>query len=64
MSCKNPNSEISAKNCETLETLVPKVQNSQKCNMKVVGGALKDAIHSYAIFSPNFQVLSAGTPKK
>jgi hypothetical protein len=62
MSCKNPNSEISAENCETLETLGPKNQNSWKCNMKLDGGALKEAVHSYTLFSPNVQVLSAETP--
>jgi hypothetical protein len=64
MSCRNPNSEISTEKCETLETLGPKTQNGQKCNLKVARGALKEVIHSYSIFSPNFQVLSVGTPKK
>jgi hypothetical protein len=63
MSCKNPKSEISTENYETLETLGPKIQNAQKCNLKVVGGALREDIHSYAIFSPNFQVLSVGILK-
>jgi hypothetical protein len=44
MSCKNPNSEIFAENCETLETLGTKIQNAQKCNMKLVGGALKETM--------------------
>jgi hypothetical protein len=61
MSCRNPNSEISAENCETLG---PKNQNARKCNLKLVGGALKEVVHSYALFSPNVQVLSVGTPQK
>jgi hypothetical protein len=52
------------KNCGTLETLGPKIKNSQKCNMNVVGGALREFIQSYENVSPNFQVLSVGTPKK
>jgi hypothetical protein len=53
MSYKNPKIEIFAENYETLG---PKIQNSRKCNLKVAGGALKEAVHSYAIFSPNAQV--------
>jgi hypothetical protein len=64
MSCRNPKTEISAENCETLETLEPKIQKSWKCNLKVVGGALKEAVHSYVLFSPNVQVLSAENPHK
>jgi hypothetical protein len=63
MSCKNPKTEISAKNCETLKTLGPKIQNSRNCNLRVVGGALREAVHPYVIFCPNVSVLSAGTPK-
>jgi hypothetical protein len=33
------------------------------CNLKVVGGALKEAVHSYAIFSPNVSVEGAETTK-
>jgi hypothetical protein len=64
MSCRNPNSEISAEISETLETLGPKSQNARKCNLKLVGGALKEAVHSYALFSPNVQVPSAETPQR
>ena len=64
MSFKNPNSKISAENCETLETVGPKNQNAQKCNLKLVGDALKEAVYSYALFSPNVQVPSAGTPQR
>jgi hypothetical protein len=56
MSYINPNSEISAEKYKTLETLGPKIQNAQKCNLKLVGGALKEVIHSYIIFSSNVQV--------
>jgi hypothetical protein len=61
MRCKNPKSEFSAKNCETLG---PKIQNSRNCNMRVVGGAPREFVHPYVIFSPNVSVLSVGTPKK
>jgi hypothetical protein len=61
MSCRNPKTKISEENCETLG---PKIQNSWKCNLKVVGGALKEVVHSYAIFSPNFLVESAQTTKQ
>jgi hypothetical protein len=60
MSCINPKTGISAENCGTLG---PKIQNARKCNLKVVGGALKEAVHSYAMFSPNTQVQSVETPK-
>jgi hypothetical protein len=49
---RNPNSEVSAKISETLETLGPKNQNAKKCNLKLVGGALKEVVHSYGNFSP------------
>jgi hypothetical protein len=67
MGCRNLKteiSEISAKNCGTLETLGKKIQNSQNCNLRVVGGAFWEAVHTYAIFSPNVSILSAGIPKK
>jgi hypothetical protein len=61
MSCRNPNSEISI---EISETLGPKNQNARKYNMKLVGGALKEVVHSYALFSPSVQVTSVETPQK
>jgi hypothetical protein len=61
MSCRNPKTEISAKNCETLG---PKIQNYWKCNLKVVGGALKEVVHSYEIFSPNVSVEGVETTQK
>jgi hypothetical protein len=64
MSCRNPKKEILQKNCETLETLGPKIQNSRNCNLKVVGGALKEVVHSYAIFISNLSVEGAETTKK
>jgi hypothetical protein len=64
MSCRNPNSETSAENCETLEILGPKIKNARKFTLNIVGGALKEAIHFYIIFFPKFQVLSVGTPKR
>jgi hypothetical protein len=64
VSCKNPKNEILQKNCGTLETLAPKIQNSRNCNLKVVGGALKEVLHSYAKFSPNISVEGAKTTQK
>jgi hypothetical protein len=61
MSCRNPKFEFSTKNCETLET---KIQNSRNFNLRVVGGALREVIHPYAIFITNVLLLSFGTPKK
>jgi hypothetical protein len=61
MSCRNPNTEISAEISETLETIGPKFQNARNFNLKLAGGALKKAVHSYGIFSPNVQVPSAET---
>jgi hypothetical protein len=62
MSCRNPNTEISAEISETLETLGPKFQNAQNFDLKLVGGALKEVVHSYALFIPNVQVPSAEKP--
>jgi hypothetical protein len=63
MGCINPKTEISAENCGTLETLGPKIQNSWNYNLRVVGGAPREAVHPYAIFIPNISILSVGTPK-
>jgi hypothetical protein len=43
MSCRNPNTEISVEIGETLETLGPKFQNALNFDLKLVGGALKEA---------------------
>jgi hypothetical protein len=64
MSCRNPNSKFFAEISETLETLGPKSQNAQKCNLNLVGGALKEVVHSYSLFSPNVQVTSTETPQR
>jgi hypothetical protein len=64
MSCRNPNSEISAEISETLETLGPKFQNAQNFTLRVSGDALEEAILSHAKISPNVQVLMAETPHK
>jgi hypothetical protein len=61
MSCRNPRSEFSAENWKTLD---PKIQNYQNCSMRVVGGALREVIHPYAIFIPNVSILRFGTPQK
>jgi hypothetical protein len=61
MSCRNPNTENSA---EISETLGPKFQNARNFDLKLVGGALKEAIHAYAFFSPNVQVTSAENLQK
>jgi hypothetical protein len=36
MSYKNPNFEIYAENCETLETLGPKIQNAHKIHFESI----------------------------
>jgi hypothetical protein len=64
MSCRNPNSEISAEISETLETLGPKFQNAKNFTLRVSGGALEKVVLSYAKISPNVQVLRAETPEK
>jgi hypothetical protein len=61
MSCRNPNIEISA---EISETLGPKFQNAWNFDLKLAGGALKEAVHSYALFIPNVQVPSAENLQK
>jgi hypothetical protein len=61
MSCRNPNYEVSA---EISETLGPERQNAWKCDLKLIGGALKEAIHSYALFIPSVQVTSAETSQR
>jgi hypothetical protein len=59
MSCRNPNTEIST---EISKTLGPKFQNARNFDLKLVGGALKEVVHSYALFIPNVQVTSVETP--
>jgi hypothetical protein len=61
MSYINLESEFSVENCETLG---PKIQKYHNCNLRVVGGALREAVDLCAIFSPNVSILSVGTPKK
>jgi hypothetical protein len=63
-SCRNPNSEFSVEISETLETLGPKIKNAQNCNLKLVEGALKEAVHFYALFRPNVQMPSSETSQK
>jgi hypothetical protein len=63
MSCKNPNSEISAEISETLETLGPKFQNARNFIMRFSGGVLDKVLLSYAKNCLNVQVLGAETPK-
>jgi hypothetical protein len=53
MSCRNPKTEITAENCETLG---PNIQNAWNCNLKVVGGALREVVHPYVIVIPNVLV--------
>jgi hypothetical protein len=59
MSCKNPNTEISAEISKTLEILGPKFQNAWNFTLRVSGGALEEAVLSYAKIIPNVQVLRA-----
>jgi hypothetical protein len=40
MSCRNPNTEISAEISETLETLGSKIENAQNFILTVYGGVL------------------------
>jgi hypothetical protein len=63
MSCRNPNTEISAEISETLETLGPKFQNAWNFDMKLVGGVMKEVLHSHSLFIPNVQVPSAENVK-
>ena len=64
MSCRNPNTEISAEISKTLETLGPKLQNAHNCSLRLAVGTLKEAIHTYALFSPNIQVPSVENSQK
>jgi hypothetical protein len=64
MSCKNPNTEICAEIGETLETLGPKFQNARNFDLNLVGGVLKEYVHSYSKNSPNVQVLRVETEKE
>jgi hypothetical protein len=59
MCCRNPNTEISVEINETLETLGPKFQNAWNFDLKLARGEMKEAVHSYSLFSPNVQVPSA-----
>jgi hypothetical protein len=61
MSCRNPNSEISA---EISETLGKKFQNARNFILRLYGDALEDAVLSHSKISPNIQVLMAETPQK
>ena len=61
MSCINHYTKISI---EISETLGPKFQNAQNFNLKLVGGALKEAIQSYGIFGLKILVPSAETSYK
>jgi hypothetical protein len=63
-SCKNPILKFYAEISETLETLGPKLQNAHNCSLRLVGGTLKEAIHTYALFSPNIQVPSVENSQK
>jgi hypothetical protein len=64
MSCRNPNTEISAEISENLETLGPKFQNAQNFDLKLAGVVLKEAVHSYSIFNPNVQFPSVENLQK
>jgi hypothetical protein len=64
MSCKNPNLEISAEISKTLETLGPKFQKARNFTLRVSGGALEEAVLSYAKIGPNVQVSRVETYQK
>jgi hypothetical protein len=40
------------------------MKTSSICNLRVAGGAPKEAVHSYAKFRPNIQVEGAETGKR
>jgi hypothetical protein len=61
MSCKNPNSKISA---EISETLGPKFQNAQNFTLRVFGGALEESVLSHSKIIPKVQVLMYETLQK
>jgi hypothetical protein len=62
MRCKNPRGRNST---ETLETLGTKnKKNSSIYNLRVVGGALKEVVHSYEKINPNIQVEGVETSKR
>jgi hypothetical protein len=60
MSCRNPNTVISI---EISETLGSKIENARNFILRVSGGALEEAVLSYAKNSPKFQVLRDETKK-
>jgi hypothetical protein len=61
MSCRNPSSEISAENSETLG---PKFQNAQNFTLRASGDVLEEVVLFYAKTSPSVQVLRDGSPLK
>jgi hypothetical protein len=63
-SCRNTILKFSAEISKTLETLGPKSQNAQNCNLRLARDVLKEVVHTYVLFSLNIQVLSAGNPQK
>jgi hypothetical protein len=64
MSCRNPNTQISAEISETLETLGPKAKNPQNLFLRAPGDALEEALLFYAKNITNVQVLRDRTPHK
>jgi hypothetical protein len=63
MSCRNPKSEISIENCETLETIGPKIQNVWNFTLRVSRDVLENFVLSYAKIIPNFQLIGVGIEK-
>jgi hypothetical protein len=61
MGCKNPKNRNFA---ETLENLEPKIRISRNCTLRVSGGTLKEAVHSYVKISANVSVEGAETSEK
>jgi hypothetical protein len=61
MSCRNPNTKISAEICETLGS---KIENSWNFILRVYGDALEEAILFHPKNSPSIQVLRVGSPRK
>jgi hypothetical protein len=56
MSCRNPNTEISAEISETLAILGSKIENAQNFILRVSGGMLAEVVLSYAKNNSNVQV--------
>jgi hypothetical protein len=64
MSCRNPDTEISAEISKTLETLGPKIKISWNFILRASKDALEEFVLLCAKSSPSFQVLRVESPPK